>query len=102
MLVLRSVRASLYQQLKPAFVGLIVGEAAATGFWLVVAIVMAWTGNDYQAIYFYLNSDAWMTSGPEYALAASRNATCRSTVSPPRSRKRRNTSSTRAEDLDVH
>jgi len=51
-LVLRFGGASLFQTLKPAFVGLIVGEALATGFWLLIAMVMAWTGQDYQSIQF--------------------------------------------------
>jgi hypothetical protein len=51
-LILRFGGASLYQKLKPAFVGMIIGEAVATGFWLIVAIVLVWTGHEYQVIRF--------------------------------------------------
>ena len=51
-LILRFGGASLFQQLKPVFVGLIVGEAMATGFWLLVAVALVWTGNDYEVVQF--------------------------------------------------
>ncbi|HEV7300708.1 MAG TPA: DUF6785 family protein [Tepidisphaeraceae bacterium] len=51
-LILRFGGAGLYQTMKPVFVGLIVGEALAAGFWLLVALVLVWTGYGYQVVQF--------------------------------------------------
>lgn len=39
-----------YQACKPFFIGLIVGEGVAAGFWLVVGIVLSALGKDYSAV----------------------------------------------------
>jgi hypothetical protein len=49
-LILRFGGASLYQQLRPVFVGLIVGEALAAGFWLLVAMVRVSMGLGYEVV----------------------------------------------------
>ncbi|HEY0009930.1 MAG TPA: DUF6785 family protein [Tepidisphaeraceae bacterium] len=35
---------------RPVFIGLVVGEAVAAGFWLIVSLVMNWLGYEYQII----------------------------------------------------
>ena len=49
-LLLRFGGARLYRAARPVFVGLIVGETAAGGFWLVVAIVLHATGHEFHNI----------------------------------------------------
>lgn len=51
-LILRFGGASLYQQLRPIFVGLIVGEALAAGFWLMVAMARVSMGLEYEVVLF--------------------------------------------------
>jgi len=41
---------SLFQQARPLFLGLVIGEAAAAAFWLLVAIVLSASGQMYQPI----------------------------------------------------
>jgi hypothetical protein len=41
---------SLFQQARPFFLGLVIGEAAAAAFWLLVAIVLSASGQMYQPI----------------------------------------------------
>ena len=41
---------ALYRGLKPLAMGLILGETAAAGFWLVVSFVRAMLGMDYVMI----------------------------------------------------
>ncbi len=49
-LVLRFGGASLYTAAKPFFIGLLVGEAVAAGFWLVINILLATTGHEFHAV----------------------------------------------------
>jgi hypothetical protein len=49
-LIMKFGGARLYTAAKPLFLGLIVGEAAACGFWLVMGIVMSELGVPYEAI----------------------------------------------------
>ncbi len=49
-LILRFGGATLFRQARPIFIGLIFGEAAAAGTWLVINLLLVWTGNDYHAI----------------------------------------------------
>jgi hypothetical protein len=49
-LVVRFGGNTLYQDLKPFFLGLIVGEAGAAGFWLLVAFVLSYLGMSYEKI----------------------------------------------------
>jgi hypothetical protein len=39
-----------FRAARSIFIGLIIGEATAAGFWLVVSLVMASLGMDYKAI----------------------------------------------------
>ena len=52
-LVLRLGGAKAYTAAKPAFVGLIVGEALAAAAWLAVNIALAATGHDYHPVLIY-------------------------------------------------
>ncbi len=49
-MILRFGGNKLYQDLKPLFIGLIVGEAVAAGVWLVVALILSGMGLPYQQI----------------------------------------------------
>lgn len=49
-LILRFGGASMYQKARPIFVGLIFGEALAAGIWMLISLVLAWSGCDYKAI----------------------------------------------------
>jgi hypothetical protein len=49
-LVLRLGGGKFYQNLKPVFIGLIVGEAGAAGFWLIVALILSALGMPYEQI----------------------------------------------------
>lgn len=49
-LVLRFGGARLFVQLKPLFLGLIIGEALAAGFWLVLALILSAAGLEYQVV----------------------------------------------------
>ena len=40
----------MFQQARPLFLGLVIGEAAAAAFWLLVAIVLSASGQMYQPI----------------------------------------------------
>jgi hypothetical protein len=51
-LVVRFGGASFYRQARPAFVGMIIGEAGAAAFWLTVSLVRVSMGLDYHAIRF--------------------------------------------------
>lgn len=46
--------ASLYQAARPAFIGLIFGEALAAGFWLIINAIVVLNGHDPQVIKFLL------------------------------------------------
>ncbi|MDB5327861.1 MAG: hypothetical protein JWM57_3430 [Phycisphaerales bacterium] len=50
--ILRFGGASLYNNLKPFFVGLIFGEALAVGFWLIVTFVLALSGQSFFVVRF--------------------------------------------------
>jgi hypothetical protein len=49
-LIVRFGGASLYRAARPLFVGLIIGEVGAMGFWMVVSLVLNAMGMDYVAI----------------------------------------------------
>jgi hypothetical protein len=44
---------SMYQAGKPLMIGLIVGEALASGIWLAINLVLAGTGHDYHPVVMY-------------------------------------------------
>jgi hypothetical protein len=48
--ILRYGGTNLYTAAKPFFIGLIVGESAAAGFWLVMSIALSTMGMPYKAI----------------------------------------------------
>ena len=50
--IVRYGGASLYVRSKPLFVGIIFGEGLAAGAWLIVTLILAWMGVDYQTIGF--------------------------------------------------
>jgi hypothetical protein len=52
-LILRFGGAKMYQEGKPLFIGLIVGEALAAAVWIIINTILASTGHDYQQIIFY-------------------------------------------------
>jgi hypothetical protein len=49
-LILRLGGARLFQQAKPLFVGIIFGEALASGVWLMITLILASMGYDYRQI----------------------------------------------------
>lgn len=49
-LVLRFGGSSLYARAKPFFIGMLVGEAVAAGFWLILNLCLATLGQPYQAV----------------------------------------------------
>jgi hypothetical protein len=51
-LILKYGGASLYQQGRPFFIGIIFGEALAMGFWLLVTLLLAAGGYEYQVVRF--------------------------------------------------
>jgi hypothetical protein len=51
-LIVRFGGASFYQKALPAFVGLIVGESLAAGSWVVINLLVVWSGNAPQIIRF--------------------------------------------------
>jgi uncharacterized membrane protein (Fun14 family) len=51
-LLVKYVGASGFQRAKPLFVGLIFGEALAAGLWLLITLILAWLGMEYQQIEF--------------------------------------------------
>jgi hypothetical protein len=51
-LIVKYGGASLYQKGRPFFVGLIFGEALAAGIWLVITLVLAWMGYEYERLLF--------------------------------------------------
>jgi len=51
-IILRFGGAKAYANLKPIFVGLVVGEAISAGVWLIVAVVLVWLGHPYQVVNF--------------------------------------------------
>ena len=51
-LILRFGGATLYTNLKPVFIGLIFGEAMATGFWLIVTLLLASAGEPFFVVRF--------------------------------------------------
>lgn len=40
----------MYQAAKPLFVGMIFGEAIAAGVWLMVSLLLAWSGVEYRPV----------------------------------------------------
>jgi hypothetical protein len=49
-LILRFGGASMYRSAKPVFMGLIIGEAGAAAFWLVVSLVLQAMGVEFEAV----------------------------------------------------
>lgn len=49
-IVVRLGGASLLKSARPVFIGLIVGEAFAAGFWLITSLLLHWGGYDYKSI----------------------------------------------------
>lgn len=49
-IVVRLGGATLLKTARPIFIGLIVGEAFAAGVWLIVSLLLHWSGYDYKAI----------------------------------------------------
>ncbi len=49
-LIVRFGGSSIFRAARPLFIGLIVGEAGAAGFWLIVSLILNALGMDYQAI----------------------------------------------------
>jgi hypothetical protein len=43
----------MYQSGKPLMIGLIVGEALASGVWLGINLLLAGTGHDYHPVVIY-------------------------------------------------
>ena len=50
MLILRLGGARMLRASYPAFTGLILGEAAAAAFWLVVSLILVGAGMNYHAV----------------------------------------------------
>ena len=48
--IVRYGGATMYQKARPLFVGLIFGEALAAGIWLVISLLIVWSGNLHQAV----------------------------------------------------
>ena len=49
-LILRFGGASMYQKTRPLFIGLIFGEALAAGVWMIITLLLAFAGYDYQSV----------------------------------------------------
>ncbi len=49
-LILKYGGVSIYQKARPLFVGLIFGEALAAGVWMIISLILATCGYDYQSI----------------------------------------------------
>jgi hypothetical protein len=49
-LVVRFGGGSMYQNAKPIFLGLIVGDSVAAGFWLILNIILSFAGVTYRAV----------------------------------------------------
>lgn len=49
-LILRFGGATMYQKARPFFVGAIFGEALAAGVWMLVSLILALSGADYQSV----------------------------------------------------
>ena len=52
LIILRLGGAKLFSDLKPVFIGLIFGEALATAVWLIVTLVLAFTGQAFHVVRF--------------------------------------------------
>jgi hypothetical protein len=51
-LIVRFGGARLYQRAKPFFIGLIFGEALVSGFWLVINLLLAANGKNFENVQF--------------------------------------------------
>lgn len=51
-IILRVGGAKLFNDLKPVFIGLIFGEAMATALWLIVTLILAAAGQEFQVVRF--------------------------------------------------
>lgn len=49
-LILKYGGAKMYQGARPLFVGAIFGEALAAGVWMLISLILAMSGNDYQSV----------------------------------------------------
>lgn len=49
-LIVRFGGTDLYRAVRPMFIGMIIGEAGAAAFWLVVSLILVSTGQSYEAI----------------------------------------------------
>jgi hypothetical protein len=52
--VVRLGGASLFQKLRPLFIGIIFGEGLAAGVWLIVNAIIVMNGGESQAVKFLL------------------------------------------------
>jgi len=55
LLIVRFGGTDLFRAARNIFIGLIIGEASAAGFWLIVSLILAWRGMDYRAIRVFPN-----------------------------------------------
>lgn len=49
-IILKYGGASMYQNARPLFIGIIFGEALAAGGWLLISLALSWAGYDYQSV----------------------------------------------------